>query len=62
MERCLDTNQFRYTQVTNHCEAQYEDWSVFIFSSIEDTMAWLALPVNTGAYVIAHFSGVAIFK
>ena len=24
VERCLDTTQFRYTQVINHCKAQYE--------------------------------------
>ena len=62
VERCLDTTQFRYTQVINHCEAQYEDGSVFIFSSIEDTMGWLALPVNTGAYVVAHCGGSFDFQ
>ena len=62
VERILDTTQFRYTQVINHCEAQYEDGSTFIFSSIEDTMGWLALPVNTGAYVIAHCGGSFDFQ
>ena len=62
MERVLDTAQYCYTQVINHCEAQYEDGSVSIFSSIEDTMAWLGLPINTGAYVIAHCGGSFDFQ
>jgi len=62
MNRHLDTAQYCYTQVINHCEAQYEDGSGYIFSSIEDTMAWLGLPINKGAYVIAHCGGSFDFQ
>ena len=39
--RELDTTTYEYVQTVNHCEAQYEDGSVFIFKSIEETMAFL---------------------
>ena len=39
--RDLDTTTFKCIQTDNHCEAQYEDGSVFIFKSIEETMEFL---------------------
>ena len=57
VERVLDTSQYCYIQVVNHCEVQYEDGRVLTFSSIEETMQWLNLPIHTGAYVIAHCGG-----
>ena len=34
----------------------------FIVASIEDTMAWLALLINAGAYVIPHCGGSFDFQ
>jgi hypothetical protein len=41
IRREFDTETYRYIQTVNHCEAQYEDGTVFTFSSIEETMKWL---------------------
>ena len=62
LERRLDTTEYCYTQTINHCEAQYEDGTVFTFSNIKDTMEWLGLPRHTGSIVIAHCGGSFDFQ
>ena len=62
VERVLNTSEYCYTQVINHCEAQYEDGSVHTFSSIEETMQWLGKPKHKGSYVIAHCGGSFDFQ
>ena len=58
----LDTSKYYYQQVVNYCECQYEDGSVFTFENIGDLSAWLNLPMNTGAVVVAHCSGIFDFQ
>ena len=58
----LDTTKFEYQQVINHCECQYEDGSVTTFDNIADLSAWLNLPLNTGAGVVAHCGGIFDFQ
>ena len=58
----LDTSKYTYQQVVNHCEWQYKDGSVFTFNNIPDLSAWLNLPINTGAVVVAHCGGIFDFQ
>ena len=53
----MNTLEYEYIQKVNHCEAQYEDESVFIFKNIRETMEWLNLLQNEGSLVIAHCGG-----
>ena len=62
IQRDLDTAMFEYVQTVNHCEAQYEDGSVFIFKSIEETMDFLNMDENNGSVVIAHCGGSFDFQ
>ena len=58
----LDTSKYYYQQVVNHWECQYEDGYVFSFENIADLSAWLNLPLNTGAVVVAHCGGIFYFQ
>ena len=57
----IDSSKYTYQQVVNHCECQYEDASVFTFSTIPELSEWLNLPINTGAIVVAHCGGIFDF-
>ena len=58
----LDTSKYYYIQVVNYCACQYEDSSVFTFENIADLIYWLNLPLNTGAVVVGHCSGILTFS
>ena len=60
--REMDTATFEYVQTVNHCEAQYEDGSVFVFKNIEETMDFLNEEQNKGSIVIAHCGGSFDFQ
>ena len=56
----IDTAKFEFQQVSNHCECQYKDESVFVFKILTALAlsAWLNLPINTGALLVAHCGGI----
>ena len=60
--RIMDTTNFEYVQTVNHCEAQDEDGTVFVFKNIEETMSFLNEDQNKGAVVIAHCGGLFDFQ
>ena len=56
------TSKYTYYQCVNHCEAQYEIGSVFMFGTKSEICVWLLLPQCTGVYIIAHCRGSFDFQ
>mmetsp|Transcript_12651 Transcript_12651/g.16301 ORF Transcript_12651/g.16301 Transcript_12651/m.16301 type:complete len:1243 (-) Transcript_12651:1394-5122(-) len=60
--REYDTNEYRYVQRVNWCEAQYEDGTAFTFHCIDAVMEWLMLPEHNKAMVMCHCGGAFDFQ
>lgn len=62
VERNLDGEKFSFEQIVNWCEIQTESGEVFTFSTLDEVMEWLALPMNNRSIVIAHCGGSFDFQ